>query len=112
MKRFIAVCMLIICIALPVICLAATCANCGASGAIHRYDGSRNEISSTHHDLMTFEYTSCAKCHQITILNILSHIQGPHNWKHSKTWVTPTLTYEYDYCTTCGYQTMGTTIYH
>ena len=112
MKRFIAVCLLIVCIALPIISLAATCATCGASGAIHGYNGERNEITTTYHDLTTFEYTSCAKCHTITILKILSHIHGPHTLKHWKQWVTPSMTYEYDYCTVCDFQTTGITIQH
>ena len=114
MKRFIAVCLLIVCVALPVISLAATCGTCGAPGASYHTDGIMRAYDTTNHTIYSYHYTVCTRCHNITIFqNTIRRIEyGPHNMQHSKTWVTATLTYEYDYCPTCGYRTPGTTIYH
>lgn len=114
MKRFIAVCLLVICVALPIIGVAATCGTCGAPGAAYHTNGIVSVYDTTSHSIYSYHYTTCTRCHNVTVFEETFHLteQGPHTMQHSKQWVTSTLTYEYDYCTKCPYRTTGTTIYH
>lgn len=109
MKKFTAVFLLIVCVALPVISLADTCAFCGAPEPDQRTERICS-ISYTYHIIKTTKYISCKVC--LTDTKHMDETIGPHIFQHFKQWVTATLTYEYDYCDTCGYQTTGTTIYH
>lgn len=112
MKRFIAVCLLVICVALPIIGVAANCFSCGAPGAYLSTNNTTIEsYNSSTHTILKYDYTVCNVCQTIHI-RVKTRTTVPHSIQHSKQWVTSTLTYEYDYCTVCDYKSPGTTIHH
>lgn len=112
MRRLIAICLLIVCVALPIIGLAATCAICGNTNATAVNDVTFTRYNQTSHQVFTANCTSCTACNTLNIVKVTYYNEGPHSLSHVTQWVTPTILYEYDRCSTCGYITNTKTTYH
>ena len=113
-KRFIAICLLIVCIALPIASMAGF--ECYFCHKTHAYLYTAYELvgsDANYHYKQIHAYMLCDDCGKGSDLGRYGDITAEaHNLKHYTQWVTATITYEYDKCLTCGSTFNTTTIYH
>ena len=90
MKRLVAVCLLIVCLVLPLTSIAGFCPKCGKSHAVAVVFYSYTQQNNTYHTVTAEAYLYCPDCNKRTDLS-------------------PTLMYEYDVCNDCGARINTTT---
>ncbi len=80
MKRFVAICLLVVCVALPLISWGATtyeCLNCGSRNTKTTTDSRAKPTGSgTSHSESYYSVTTCSECNKLTIsygLHIVPH---------------------------------------
>ncbi len=109
MKRFVAICLLVVCVALPLLSLGAVTYQCSKCGSNHVMVSSRTEKPHT--------WTSqCHTSHKITLISCMEtnckkttrltqHVDAPHTLKHTVIDRMPGLNLKQikHACTSCGY---------
>ena len=85
MKRFVAICLLVVCVALPLISWGATtyeCLNCGSRNTKTTTDSRAKPTGSgTSHSESYYSVTTCSECNKLTISYGIHKV--PH--KYTKT---------------------------
>lgn len=111
MKRIIAVSLLIICIALPLISLSEYCTQCGHYNAHLEKKPDFVSIDSGRHFYDEYYNMVCPDCGAVVFDFRLRYLED-HVFQHYTQWVTATLTYEFNRCTRCGYIKDAHTVSH
>ena len=113
MKRFVAICLLIVCVTLPIISFADYV--CGSCHGINCYLKTGNEITpknTVFHTVEYREYTICRDCGYKNLTYVGNSHTERHSLKHYTQQISPHLTYEYDKCSACGGYYNTHTYYH
>ena len=104
MKRAIAILLLVVCIALPLACLAGYyCQNCGKSNARLTLRTVYTKNSQVFHTVWEAQYTHCPDCGHEELVNANMKGVNPHtNRTHYRQIIGQHAIYEYDVCNDCG----------
>ena len=109
MKRFVAVCLLIVCLVLPLTSIAGFCPKCGKSHAVAVVFYSYTQQNNTYHTVTAEAYLYCPDCNKRTDLGSTSYSARHTNLTHYHQTLSLTLMYEYDVCNDCGARINTTT---
>lgn len=106
MKRFVAICLLVVCVALPLFSWGATyeCLNCGSYNTKTETDSSAKATGSgTSHTVCIYSVTTCSECNKLTIS--YSFHKEPHKYTKTVIESMPSLNLkQVKYtCKPCGY---------
>lgn len=114
MKRFIAICLLIVCVALPLVSMAdVVCNKCHGINAYN--DGGKwykDPKNTVYHTVEYREYTICRDCGYKALYKVGNSYTQKHSLTHYTQQISPYLTYEYDKCSGCGGYYNTHTYYH
>ncbi len=113
MKRFIAICLLVVCVALPLISYADyVCSNCHGINCYLKKGDEKTPKNTVYHTVEYREYTICRDCGTKTLSYVGNSHTERHSLKHYTQQISPHLTYEYDKCSGCGGYYNTHTYYH
>lgn len=104
MKRAIAILLLVVCIALPLACLAGYyCQNCGRSNAALASYIRYTKNSQAFHTMWNDQWSYCPDCGQAVHVQVTMLGVRPHtNLTHYRQIIGQHAIYEYDVCNDCG----------
>ena len=113
MKRFIAICLLVVCVALPLMSFAEyICNSCHGINAYETDGWYRTPRDTVYHMKEYRKYRVCRDCGYRECTYIGESKTEAHNLKHYTQQISPHLTYEYDKCSGCGGYYNTHTYYH
>lgn len=113
MKRFVAICLLIVCVTLPIISFADyVCGSCHGINAYIESKTVKTYRDTVYHMVEARKYKICRDCGYQELTYVGPSFTERHSAKHYTQQVSLHLTYEYDYCSECNTRFNTHTYYH